>query len=311
MNSTHGVHAMLRNRWTLLGVRGKLESGFSSSPRRGADARRAILSFVEDCIYRAADGVVVDEMLPQWLDKFDKSHRKAVLNTSAKTAANSDTNAESEVAAGEEAPFMGLPITVPGKTSGQNVPPRALLRAGEQARMGSEGEAEQDGLVRHRAAGQTAGDEPVEQTQDLERPARSSWTDEMRRPHITHLELEAVYKTIHEFLRELEYKVIRLYYANQAVVAMLSHCTSMSRDAMRRTRRLWGQLGLNHTEVQARCICMGVAPEKADFFRGLLEALASSEEHAHGPLLRAVDMVRVTDVPTFFLVCPNRIIYVQ
>ncbi|KAK3283685.1 hypothetical protein CYMTET_8630 [Cymbomonas tetramitiformis] len=99
---------------------------------------------------------------------------------------------------------------------------------------------------------QAACDEQVERTQNLEIPDESE--DEMRCWHITHLELEAVYKTVQAFLQELEGKVVRLYCDNQAVVAMLSHFTSRNPDLMRRMRRLWLLLDLHDIELQARYI---------------------------------------------------------
>ncbi|KAK3252908.1 hypothetical protein CYMTET_37814 [Cymbomonas tetramitiformis] len=89
---------------------------------------------------------------------------------------------------------------------------------------------------------------------NLKHAARGFWSDELRHLHITHLELEAVYKTVQSFLRELTGKVVRLYCDNQAVVAMLSHFTSCSPELMRRMRRLWILLDLNDIELQARYI---------------------------------------------------------
>ncbi|KAK3278969.1 hypothetical protein CYMTET_13128 [Cymbomonas tetramitiformis] len=78
--------------------------------------------------------------------------------------------------------------------------------------------------------------------------------DELRHLHITHLELEAVYKTVQLFLRELTGKVVRVYCDNQAIVAMLSHFTSRNPELMRHMRRLWLLLDLNDIELQASCI---------------------------------------------------------
>ncbi|KAK3246227.1 hypothetical protein CYMTET_44229 [Cymbomonas tetramitiformis] len=89
---------------------------------------------------------------------------------------------------------------------------------------------------------------------NLKHAARGFWSDELRHLHITHFELEAVYKTVQSFLRELTSKVVRLYCDNQAVVAMLSHFTSRSPELMRRMRRLWILLDLNDIELQARYI---------------------------------------------------------
>ncbi|KAK3287371.1 hypothetical protein CYMTET_5118 [Cymbomonas tetramitiformis] len=95
---------------------------------------------------------------------------------------------------------------------------------------------------------------------NLKHAARGFWSDEL---HITHLELEAVYKTVQSFLRELTGKVVRLYCDNQAVVAMLSHFTSRNPELMRRMRRLWILLDINDIELQARCI-RSEANERAD-----------------------------------------------
>ncbi|KAK3287923.1 hypothetical protein CYMTET_4601 [Cymbomonas tetramitiformis] len=87
---------------------------------------------------------------------------------------------------------------------------------------------------------------------NLKFPARGFWPDEMRNWHITHLDLEAVYKTVQAFLKELESKVVRLYCDNQAVVAMLSHFISRNPDlVMRRMRRLWSLLDSHDIELQA------------------------------------------------------------
>ncbi|KAK3276038.1 hypothetical protein CYMTET_15867 [Cymbomonas tetramitiformis] len=90
-NSVHGVYAMLCNRWTMLELRGQLEQEPGSSQRGGSDALRAKLLFVEDRVYQAADGVVADEVLQQWLNDFDKNRGKAMLSLTSKNAANAET----------------------------------------------------------------------------------------------------------------------------------------------------------------------------------------------------------------------------
>eukprot|EP00854_Cymbomonas_tetramitiformis_P034242 gene34242-biopygen22056 len=75
---------------TMLELRGQLEQEPGSSQRGGSDALRAKLQFVEDRVYQAADGVVADEVLRQWLNDFDKNRVKAMLNFTSKNAANSD-----------------------------------------------------------------------------------------------------------------------------------------------------------------------------------------------------------------------------
>ncbi|KAK3236348.1 hypothetical protein CYMTET_53504 [Cymbomonas tetramitiformis] len=81
---------------------------------------------------------------------------------------------------------------------------------------------------------------------NLKHAAGGFRSDELRHLHITHLELEAVYKTVQSFLRELAGNVVRLYCDNQAVVAMLSHFTSRNPELMRRMRLLWILLDLRH-----------------------------------------------------------------
>ncbi|KAK3251021.1 hypothetical protein CYMTET_39632 [Cymbomonas tetramitiformis] len=143
--------------------------------------------------------------------------------------------------------------------------------------LGIQGEADEASLGRPTMVGQTAGDESVEWAQDLASPtraklhtdsslfawggvlnlkkgARGFWNDELQKLHITHLELETVYKTVRSFLPELEGKVVRLYCDNQAVVAMLSHFTSRNPELMRRMRKLWLLLDLHDIELQARYI---------------------------------------------------------
>ncbi|KAK3276374.1 hypothetical protein CYMTET_15545 [Cymbomonas tetramitiformis] len=87
---------------------------------------------------------------------------------------------------------------------------------------------------------------------NLNKEARGFWPDEHL--HITHLELQAVFKTVQSFMRELEGKVVRLYCDNQAVVAMLSHFTARNPELMRRMRKLWLLLDLHDIELQARYI---------------------------------------------------------
>ncbi|KAK3252726.1 hypothetical protein CYMTET_37992 [Cymbomonas tetramitiformis] len=84
--------------------------------------------------------------------------------------------------------------------------------------------------------------------------ARGFWPDELRHLHITHLELEAVFKTVRSFMHNMESKVVRLYCDNQAVVAMHSHFTSRNPELMRRMQRLWLLLDLYDIELQARYI---------------------------------------------------------
>ncbi|KAK3287948.1 hypothetical protein CYMTET_4556 [Cymbomonas tetramitiformis] len=47
-------------------------------------------------VYQAADGLVADEVLQQWLNDFDKNRGNAVLSTTAKNAANADSRSARE-----------------------------------------------------------------------------------------------------------------------------------------------------------------------------------------------------------------------
>ncbi|KAK3253171.1 hypothetical protein CYMTET_37563 [Cymbomonas tetramitiformis] len=90
-NSIQGVYLLLCNRWTMLELRAQLEMDPSTSHRGGAEALRAKLQFVEDRVYQASDGVRADAVLQQWLNDFDKSKGKALLNTTAKQTAGAET----------------------------------------------------------------------------------------------------------------------------------------------------------------------------------------------------------------------------
>ncbi|KAK3287674.1 hypothetical protein CYMTET_4826 [Cymbomonas tetramitiformis] len=75
----------------MLELRGQLEQEPGSSQRGSAEALRAKLQFVEDRVYQAANGVVADEVLQQWLNDFDKNRGKAVLSATSKNVASADT----------------------------------------------------------------------------------------------------------------------------------------------------------------------------------------------------------------------------
>eukprot|EP00854_Cymbomonas_tetramitiformis_P008950 gene8949-biopygen9116 len=75
----------------MLELRAQLEMDPSTSHRGGAEALRAKLQFVEDRVYQASDGVRADAVLQQWLNDFDKSKGKALLNTTAKQTAGAET----------------------------------------------------------------------------------------------------------------------------------------------------------------------------------------------------------------------------
>eukprot|EP00854_Cymbomonas_tetramitiformis_P034042 gene34042-biopygen6435 len=84
------TYAKVRANWVLSP---HLDQEPGSSQRGGNEALRAKLQFVENKVYQAADGVVADEVLQKWLNDFDKSRGKALLNSAAKNAANADAQA--------------------------------------------------------------------------------------------------------------------------------------------------------------------------------------------------------------------------
>ncbi|KAK3238667.1 hypothetical protein CYMTET_51338, partial [Cymbomonas tetramitiformis] len=95
-SATRTAEQLLERRKKLAyGPEADLEPDPSSSHRGGAEALRAKLQFVEDRVYQAADVVVADEVLQQWLNDFDKSRGKALLNTTAKQAANAEAGTSS------------------------------------------------------------------------------------------------------------------------------------------------------------------------------------------------------------------------
>eukprot|EP00854_Cymbomonas_tetramitiformis_P000287 gene287-biopygen201 len=133
-----------------------------------------------------------------------------------------------------------------------------------------------EALRERELASRAAGSEPVEWAQDLaqsqtklhtdsslfvrggvlnlKHTVRGFWPDEFRYLHITRLELEAIYKTVQSYLRELISKVVQLFCKNQVVVAMLPYFTLRNPELIRRMRRLWILLDLNDIELQARYI---------------------------------------------------------
>ncbi|KAK3275261.1 hypothetical protein CYMTET_16597 [Cymbomonas tetramitiformis] len=84
--------------------------------------------------------------------------------------------------------------------------------------------------------------------------------------------------------RELEVKVVRLYYDNQAVVAMLSQITSRNPDLMQQMRCLWSPLDLHGNNLQAKYVCSEAERER--------ERVGST----YGQLLRFEDLDATAEV---------------
>ncbi|KAK3279255.1 hypothetical protein CYMTET_12848 [Cymbomonas tetramitiformis] len=308
VNAVQGVYSMLCNRWTMLELRAQLELDPSSSHRGGAEALRVKLQFVEDRVYQAADGMVADEVLQQWLNDFDKSRGKGMLNQlrsklrtrrrvpphagdtemtrTITTRSSTMTNTMTESLLEEKASMAGATSPRPMSDVLGTTPANATALSGrwlEQPHRSATGEAAEGSMVR--SGRQLRGDavdhgglqtevEVIEHLglevylkhgqfrvmeqrvkiwraawSDLEwwsrLPAMSKWngrkiwrsptrakvrrdssmmawggvlnlkyagrgfwSDEMRDWDITQLELEAVFKTVQAFLRELEGKTV-------------------------------------------------------------------------------------------------------
>eukprot|EP00854_Cymbomonas_tetramitiformis_P034069 gene34069-biopygen9771 len=240
-NSVHGVYALLCNRRTMLELRGQLEQEPGSSQRGSAEALRAKLQFVEDRVYQAANGVVADEVLQQWLNDFDKNRGKAVLSATSKNVASADTRVVKyhrdrdqrwkerkryyeEKDAQQPSPCAGRgKLTVQQRRNekkGQWEPVQVVEHLGLEVdlKLGKFRVTERRVHKIHTIAKEILSPTRAKVHTDssmvawggvpnLKFPARGFWPDEMRNWHITHLELEAVYKTVQAFLKELEGKV--------------------------------------------------------------------------------------------------------
>ncbi|KAK3234998.1 hypothetical protein CYMTET_54774 [Cymbomonas tetramitiformis] len=276
----------------MLELRAQLEMDPSSSHRGGAEALRAKLQLVEDRVYQAADGVVADAVLQQWLNDFDKQKGRALMNTTAKQAANAEagsaprwkprddvkkTNKKYDNKHNDKKPTggKGKAAAVVGRGEAQTAGERCMGESNEKiSRVSRVPDSFEDGLMqrervrrvlnrlgllRNEKKGQCDPVQVIEHlglevdlkhakvdlewwsrlpamskwngrkiwrsptrvklhtdssmmawggVLNLEHAARGFWWDEMREWHITHLELEAVFKTVQAFLRELEGKVV-------------------------------------------------------------------------------------------------------
>ncbi|KAK3268593.1 hypothetical protein CYMTET_22912 [Cymbomonas tetramitiformis] len=199
-NTFKGVFARLSNRYTMIQLRASMES--DATTHVGVDAPRAKPAFIEEKVYAGSDGLGA-RVLPD-MDEF------LVLLSSRIEALRARELASRVLVR------LGLERN---EKKGQWEPTQLVERLG---------------LEMHTGASLFAWDRVL----NLKHAARGFWSNELRHLHITHLELEAVYKTVQSFLRELTGKVVRLYCDNQAVVAMLWHFTSRNPELMWRMRRL-------------------------------------------------------------------------
>lgn len=84
--------------------------------------------------------------------------------------------------------------------------------------------------------------------------ARGFWTAEERELHITAKELLAVVRFLETHGRALEHRHVRLLCDNQAVVAVINHCTSRSGELMKILRQLHRLAGKWNLDLQVEYI---------------------------------------------------------
>ncbi|KAK3272259.1 hypothetical protein CYMTET_19437 [Cymbomonas tetramitiformis] len=270
------------------------------------DKMPAKLAFMEEKLYNNSDGFTNEPIFNQWLQEFESSRQRAVMNTTAKqaarggggvTVADSDQGLSGsvEIAYDDDAATMGsatredrlqghrpavrsfsgatlspgaeagrfqqaLPGCVSGSARGQDLLTGAVLRAGEEAELGGEGEADEAVLRRPRMVETSSSSQQEERAEDLEL-------------HITHLELEAVFKTVQAFLRELRGKVVRLYCDNQAVAAMLAHSTSRNPDLASSASAAARQVPAVGARLEVYW------PLDDDWYKGTVADVASTGQH--------------------------------
>eukprot|EP00854_Cymbomonas_tetramitiformis_P003162 gene3162-biopygen3108 len=227
-NSVHGAYAMLCNRWTMLELRGQLEQEPGSSQRGGADALRTKRQFVEDRVYQAADDarVMKDHRDQRWKEckKYDDEKDKKPTGKGVDSCKRLEA-------------FTGLCQSVYLAVPAARLYLRELyfvlaekrswggkVKISRAARVDLEWWSKLPVMSRWNGCkiwksptrAKLHTNSPMMASggvRNLKYPARGFWPDEMRDWHITHLELEAVYKTVQAFLKEVKSKVLPRYYA--------------------------------------------------------------------------------------------------
>ncbi|KAK3248784.1 hypothetical protein CYMTET_41761 [Cymbomonas tetramitiformis] len=169
-------------------------------------------------------------------EELQKARGKALMAVTSKNAANAGRAGWKERKKSLPPFDHGVSLTcfastagVAGRREGEAAGGRCVDKSEEEIERFAHLFGIETGTRGLREVVQTACDEEVEQAQDLEVPdeneaahgllddglgrnaepqvpARGFWPDEMRNWHITHLEREAVYKTVQAFLKDLEIK---------------------------------------------------------------------------------------------------------
>eukprot|EP00854_Cymbomonas_tetramitiformis_P004399 gene4399-biopygen4339 len=89
-NTLNGVYSLLCNRYTVLQLRARIDVEGAATSK--TDSLRA--KFVEDCVYQRTEALVIDDLLKEYIDEFDRGKIKARMYASMKPAACSETGYE-------------------------------------------------------------------------------------------------------------------------------------------------------------------------------------------------------------------------
>ncbi|KAK3272795.1 hypothetical protein CYMTET_18928 [Cymbomonas tetramitiformis] len=84
-NTFMGVFTLLAQRYSMLQLRASLDG--DAAAHGGPEALKAKLAFMEDKVYNDSDGFTNEPIFNQWLQEFETSRQRAVMNTAAKQAA--------------------------------------------------------------------------------------------------------------------------------------------------------------------------------------------------------------------------------
>ncbi|KAK3284268.1 hypothetical protein CYMTET_8069 [Cymbomonas tetramitiformis] len=83
-----GVFNLMAQRYSMLQLHASLDG--DAAAYRGPEAFKAKLAFMEEKVYNNSDGFTNEPIFNQWLQEFENSRQRAVMNTTAKQAARGD-----------------------------------------------------------------------------------------------------------------------------------------------------------------------------------------------------------------------------
>eukprot|EP00854_Cymbomonas_tetramitiformis_P034239 gene34239-biopygen21979 len=84
-NTMMGVFTLLAQRYSMLQLRASLDG--DTAAHGGPEALKAKLAFMEEKLYNNSDGFTNEPIFNQWLQEFETSRQRAVMNRTAKQAA--------------------------------------------------------------------------------------------------------------------------------------------------------------------------------------------------------------------------------